>query len=371
MILAMPALAGLKSYSSCDVIPMEKTTWNHNHVLPQFDTSLGILTRVEFNSTLTGEQYLIFENEDSDPYDVYFVRSWTTRVTMPDATQITSLFTNTTDFDASTYDGITDYGGTSGYNDSKTVTKSTIKVYTAPSDLAYFIGGTTRNYAARGSGSGVWFTYSGEYPGNYAFDVKTNASSKLCINFTYLETTCISGYKLNEKGQGLAGWSIFVDSTPNGQLDAGEKNTTTNATGYWRICGLLPGSHIVCEVMKSGWASLDPSICQSITIADPPLPIRNLNFTNSMVACLSGYKLDGCHPGQGLSGWTINVNDSLGNNWSKITDEKGFWRICNLTNGSYTVCEVPKSGWGQTSSPACHPVVLAGSNVSGLNFTNQ
>ena len=49
----------------------------------------------------------------------------------------------------------------------------------------------------------------------------------------------------------------------------------------------------------------------------------------------------------------------------------GHWKICNLTNGTYTVCEVLKTGWTQTSLPVCHTVALAGINITNINFTNQ
>ena len=49
----------------------------------------------------------------------------------------------------------------------------------------------------------------------------------------------------------------------------------------------------------------------------------------------------------------------------------GQWKICNLTNGTYTVCEVLKNGWTQTSLPVCHTVALAGINITNINFTNQ
>jgi hypothetical protein len=125
--------------------------------------------------------------------------------------------------------------GTSGYNDTKAVTSQTTRVYTAPSDLAFFIGGTTRNYRARGTGQGVYNSGEEWNPGDYKFFVNTNASSKLCVKYTYIETTCISGYKLNERGQGLAGWTIFIDKgdIPNGQLDAGmPRDTGRSAACY-------------------------------------------------------------------------------------------------------------------------------------------
>ncbi|MDD1759884.1 MAG: choice-of-anchor E domain-containing protein, partial [Methanothrix sp.] len=370
-ILVEPGLAGENSYSSCSHINDTLTTWNINHILPQFDTSLGILNKVEINSTINGSQFFRFENYDSElDYYIDLTTFLRETITMPvglTGGNMVVLATNGTSFYVDVYDGIPDFQGADSFNITFVGSNSGTRTYTSSSDLAKFIGGISRTYPTRATGTYGFL----EAPGVSQAEITTIASSDMCIKFYYIETACISGYKLNEKGQGLSSWTIFIDSTPNGQLDWGEKNATTNATGYWQICGLLPGSYTVCEVGQSGWKSLDPSVCRTVTIADPPLPQRNINFSNSMVACLSGYKMDGCQPGLGLSGWTIKVNDSLGNNWSDLTTSNGRWEICNLTNGTYTVCEAPQSGWAQTSSPACHTVVLQGSNVSGLNFTNR
>ena len=51
MISSVPALAGENSYSACSYIPEAITDWDGYHTLPQFDTSLGILTKVEINAT--------------------------------------------------------------------------------------------------------------------------------------------------------------------------------------------------------------------------------------------------------------------------------------------------------------------------------
>jgi large repetitive protein len=90
-----------------------------------------------------------------------------------------------------------------------------------------------------------------------------------------------------------------------------------------------------------------------------------------MMACLTGRKLNGCSPYVAIPDWPIIIKDSLGNFHNTSTNYRGVWEACGLANGTYTICEGPESGWGQTSSPVCYNVTLEGVNVSGLDFTNQ
>jgi|WetSurMetagenome_2_1015567.scaffolds.fasta_scaffold32315_3 hypothetical protein len=94
-----------------------------------------------------------------------------------------------------------------------------------------------------------------------------------------------------------------------------------------------------------------------------------ITYTYDDARCLSGYKLDGC-TGLPLSGWNITVNNTT-KSWTETTDINGFWRVCQLENDTYTVCETLLPGWAQTSSPVCYTEVLAGINITNINFTNQ
>jgi hypothetical protein len=95
----------------------------------------------------------------------------------------------------------------------------------------------------------------------------------------------------------------------------------------------------------------------------------SITYTYDDARCISGYKKDGC-TGLPLSGWNITVSNAT-TQWNATTDASGFWQICRLENDNYTVCEVMKPGWAQTSSPVCYTVTLAGINITNLNFTNQ
>ena len=94
----------------------------------------------------------------------------------------------------------------------------------------------------------------------------------------------------------------------------------------------------------------------------------SITYTYDDLHCLSGYKIDDC-TGQALSGWTITVNNST-DSWSNDIDADGFWEICNLEDGTYTVCEELKPGWTHIGL-ACRTVTLAGESITDINFTNQ
>ena len=55
---------------------------------------------------------------------------------------------------------------------------------------------------------------------------------------------------------------------------------------------------------------------------------------------------------------------------SPTTDSTGYWQLCGLENGTYTVCEVQQPGWVQIDPPNCYDITMAGQNISDLNFTN-
>ncbi|HPE62928.1 MAG TPA: hypothetical protein PLQ49_02330 [Methanothrix sp.] len=76
----------------------------------------------------------------------------------------------------------------------------------------------------------------------------------------------------------------------------------------------------------------------------------------------------------------LNDIDHLvdGNNtWQNETNETGYWEICGLPPGNYTVCEVEKDGWTQThpvdgsGSPICHTITITNSSKSDLDFLNR
>jgi subtilisin-like proprotein convertase family protein len=58
---------------------------------------------------------------------------------------------------------------------------------------------------------------------------------------------------------GLAGWTIYLDSNGNGQLNAGETSTTTDADGNYSFADLAAQTYTVAEVFQTGWVQTAPA----------------------------------------------------------------------------------------------------------------
>ncbi|MEO1185576.1 MAG: SdrD B-like domain-containing protein, partial [Cyanobacteria bacterium J06636_27] len=57
---------------------------------------------------------------------------------------------------------------------------------------------------------------------------------------------------------GLSGWTIYLDTNGNRQLDVGEVSTTTDANGEYVFNDIDPGTYNVAEVLQSGWVQTNP-----------------------------------------------------------------------------------------------------------------
>ena len=118
--------------------------------------------------------------------------------------------------------------------------------------------------------SSEFVTINGE---NYILEIvgfKKNSSSPILPYFITAENcdnsaklyaklvkfSCISGYKYDICGKPLAGWQIEVFNSSTG---ASMGTATTNATGYWQVCKLVPGSYRVTETIKPGWMNSNPN----------------------------------------------------------------------------------------------------------------
>jgi subtilisin family serine protease len=58
---------------------------------------------------------------------------------------------------------------------------------------------------------------------------------------------------------GLAGWTVFLDTNGNGTLDPRETSTTSGADGAYAFTGLQPGVYLVTEIVQAGWEMTYPS----------------------------------------------------------------------------------------------------------------
>ena len=107
-------------------------------------------------------------------------------------------------------------------------------------------------------------------------------------------THCLSGYKLDENGNELEGWTIQV-TNEFGTV----KQNATDENGYWFICGLSTAdTWTVTEVLQPGWKQLEP-VTGSWIVGPGGGDVTDLNFKNEYTA-----------PGTGTPGYWKNHPDA-------------------------------------------------------------
>ena len=57
----------------------------------------------------------------------------------------------------------------------------------------------------------------------------------------------------------LIGWSVYLDTNDNAELDPGEPSTVTDSAGAYAFTGLAPGSYRVAEILHDGWTRTSPA----------------------------------------------------------------------------------------------------------------
>ncbi|GEM_PF-2580443 len=204
---------------------------------------------------------------------------------------------------------------------------------------------------------------------------------------------CISGSKYWDKnGNGfrddndppLENWTIFVDLNDSGILDPGEPSATTDVDGHWQICDLIPGAYNVSEVILEGWGPTDPPRGYHDPVNVTTENLTGIDFLNTGIYCISGHKRwdrdgDGVADptDEPLENWTIFIDedgDRTADPREPVTTTggDGFWKICNLPPGSYTVCEEMKSDWIQTCPRVsdCYSVEIVNRSAMSLEFLN-
>jgi len=192
-------------------------------------------------------------------------------------------------------------------------------------------------------------------PQTIGLDLSFNSISN--ANFTNQELLCASGYLLDKcTNKGLAGRTITLTNASY------TSSTTTDSSGYYVFCGLLPGTYTVKETAKEGWSPITQQlvfelICNNIT---------NQNLTDQKLLCISGFKLNSSD-GVGLRDWLITLTNGS-YSASTPTDDSGKYEFCGLAPGDYNLNEEIVPGWLSIEVPSA--VRLICENVTYQNFTN-
>nr|NCS54770.1 hypothetical protein [Microcystis aeruginosa G13-05] len=91
----------------------------------------------------------------------------------------------------------------------------------------------------------------------------------------------IDGNAVNNNEPSLSGWTVYLDTNNNNQLDTGETSTQTNANGDYTFNNLRPGNYNVAQVVQTGWKQTHPILNITTTAADIPLTIPTLDLIPS------------------------------------------------------------------------------------------
>jgi hypothetical protein len=185
---------------------------------------------------------------------------------------------------------------------------------------------------------------------------------------------------------GLADWTVFLDNNNDGLLSAGEPSTVTDAAGVFTFSSVTVGAHQVVEVVKDGWF-VSPGHPASVTLNVVNEGANRVDFANytPTLGSISGRvwnDADGngaIGAGEaGVPGWTVFIDaDGDGaagaGEATAVTDATGNYAIGDVPIGSFTVREVPASGWTPTAPGTGMQLVsvLNGTNVTNVNFGNK
>ena len=170
---------------------------------------------------------------------------------------------------------------------------------------------------------------------------------------------------------GLEGWTIYVDYSGEGTLDAGEPSAVTDGDGNYSISGVVPGTWDVREVQQDGWTcsfpnpgtpAADGTVTSTDCSYNEPFASgdaehMNNDFGNWTTITKSGQKFNDLNANgvkdagePGLEGWTIYVDYSGGGALtagepSAVTDGDGNYSISGVVPGTWDVREVQQDGW--------------------------
>jgi LysM repeat protein len=181
-------------------------------------------------------------------------------------------------------------------------------------------------------------------PSKFSVTLDTPSRSPRCVVVRFKNRPpdiCGEGYKVDENGKGLAGWTVeaFAASNPSEVL-----TTVTDARGYYRFNGLTLGDWVFSVKHQVGWAPLTADTVK-VAVETSKHCIQVPIFRNqSPQGCIEGFKRDNL--GFGLAGWNITLKPLDGGPAQHAsTDGTGHFAFDSLQVGKYEVSEEMQPGW--------------------------
>jgi len=183
LCLWLACSAGAATVSFSDTVPLAVTNWTSSVTIPLFNPALGTLNSVTFLLNGHVEGTVQFESRDAGPATVTSTLSAQVVLTRPDTSTIAlTAPTFSTSDSVTAFDGVNDFGGTSGRTHTGlTADDSSTHVSPPPaSDLALFtgIGSIVLPVSAMGVSGATG-------AGNLLVSISTSASAEVTVTYDY------------------------------------------------------------------------------------------------------------------------------------------------------------------------------------------
>jgi len=226
------------------------------------------------------------------------------------------------------------------------------------------------------------------YPPNNQFygGYVTSGSSYTGLDYGDFQLVTYSGTVYNDvtgngvfggSDTGLGGWTVNLYNSSFVLITS----VTTAGDGSYSFSDIGPGGYIIQEVTPAGWILTQPTSPPWYTLAAMSGDsVGGLDCGNFKLATFSGNVFNDLngngvqnHGEPGLATWTVDLLNPSGNVVaSTVTNKSGLYSFTGIYPGNFTVAEVVKSGWYQTTHPTTYAVQsLSGTTTSGLTFGDK
>ena len=265
----------------------------------------------------------------------------------------------------------------------------------SPAGRFDLVNASNQTVVAKTDSNGA-FSFTGVGPGTYTIKV-VEQSGYVASSQAVLTVSAQSGIDVNNLDFGefvpvtLAG-EVYGDTDGDGTLDGSESglsgwtvnlvnssnqavaSTKTNSTGGYSFGGVGGGTYAIQVVQPTGYVvssaplRVTTSSGQDISGLDVG-EFQTVALTGEVYSDANGDgQLDGNE--SGLSGWTVNLQDSSNNVVATSkTGSDGSFSFAGVGPGSYSIAEVLEAGYFQTSLPATYSeTTSSGQDVAGLVF---
>ncbi len=292
------------------------TDWTQIRSVPKFDASLGTLTSIEIRNADPITSIIKVENLDSSSATIHATVSGTLTLTGPGLAGLVTPLSADKTFQASAFDGVIDFGGTSGVDfGPTTATGVSTTTLTAASTLALYTGSATVSFTEK-----TQATSSASGSANLLVSIRTNASAEVTVIYHYTPSADLRP----------GAYTIVQTQQPSGYFDGLETRGNVAALAGTIGTDVITVNLGVADLGNNNFGELQPSSLAGLAYLD-----SNNNGLNDAGET-------------GIAGVTISLTgtDALGAvSRSTITAANGSFQFANLRPGTYTIVETNPAGF--------------------------